>query len=61
MSTSVGVPTLVGSGITPDNIGLYRHADAFIVGSSVKSGELWSGPLDEARTRDVVRAFGSIR
>jgi uncharacterized protein len=61
VSSAVGVPTIVGSGITPDNIALYQDADAFIVGSSVKIDGVWSGPLDEARTREVVRAFGSIR
>jgi predicted TIM-barrel enzyme len=53
----IGVPTLIGSGITPDNLSRYPGADAFIVGSSVKSDGLWSGPLDPARTRAVVEAF----
>jgi hypothetical protein len=57
VSNVVGVPTLIGSGITPENIARYRGADAFIVGSSVKSGGVWSGPLDLARTRAVVDAF----
>jgi membrane complex biogenesis BtpA family protein len=56
---SIGVPTIVGSGITPDNIVRYRGADAFFVGSSVKSGGVWSGQLDAARTRAVVEALGS--
>lgn len=57
VSQAVSVPTLIGSGITPENIGSYRGADAFFVGSSVKSGGLWSGRLDAARTRAVVDAF----
>jgi len=57
VSKVVTVPTLIGSGITPDNIGLYRGADAFIVGSSVKSGGIWSGPLDPARTKAIVSAL----
>ena len=58
VSGAVGVPTIVGSGITPENIGLYRNADAFIVGSSVKSDGVWSSALDAARCSAVVRAFG---
>jgi len=57
VSASVGVPTIIGSGITPENIRRYEIADAFIVGSSVKVGGLWSSPLDEERARNVVRAF----
>lgn len=59
VSASIAVPTLIGSGITPDNISRYPGADAFIVGSSVKSDGLWSGPLDAARTRAVVEAFAA--
>ena len=57
VSAAVSVPTLIGSGITPENIRLYPTADAFIVGSSVKRGGHWSGVLDPARTRAVVDAF----
>ena len=59
VSTAVGVPTIIGSGITPENIGRYRDADAFFVGSSVKSDGVWSGRLDAARTRAVVEALTS--
>lgn len=57
VSEAIEVPTLIGSGITPENIGRYRGADAFIVGSSVKEGGVWSGRLDPARTRAVVDAL----
>jgi len=60
VSRAVGVPTIVGSGITPENLAHYRDADAFIVGSSVKSDGVWSSALDVERTRAVVRAFKSI-
>ena len=53
----VSVPTLVGSGITPENVGDYPGADAFIVGSSVKQGGLWSNPIDVGRTKMLVRVF----
>jgi uncharacterized protein len=53
----VSIPTLIGSGITPENIGSYSSASAFIVGSSVKQDGLWENHLDERRVRAVVRAF----
>jgi uncharacterized protein len=58
VSSAVGVPTIIGSGITPENIARYRGADAFFVGSSVKSDGVWSGKLDAARIRAVVDALG---
>jgi len=53
----VSVPTLVGSGITAENIGTFSSADAFIVGSSIKQGGIWSNPIDVERTRRLVRVF----
>src|SRR5688500_3339384 len=60
VSAAVGVPTFIGSGITPENIALYHGADAFFVGSSVKANGIWSGPLDTARTSAVVAAFAQL-
>lgn len=60
VSNAVNVPTLIGSGITPDNLAQFRGADAFIVGSSVKSSGVWSGELDLARTRACVDALGRL-
>jgi membrane complex biogenesis BtpA family protein len=57
VSDAINVPTIIGSGITPDNIALYPGADAFFVGSSVKSDGVWSGRLDAVRTRAVVDAL----
>jgi uncharacterized protein len=60
VSAAVGVPTIIGSGITPENLASYRAADAFIVGSSVKSSGVWSGTLDAARTRAIADAFAGL-
>jgi predicted TIM-barrel enzyme len=60
VSAAVSIPTLIGSGIAPENIGSYSSASAFVVGSSVKQDGLWKNPLDEARVRAVVRAFQSL-
>ena len=57
VSDAAGVATLIGSGITPDNLALFPGADAFIIGSSVKSNGVWSGPLEPARVRALVAAF----
>ena len=54
---AVGIPVLVGSGVTPENLADYAAADGFIVGSCVKEGGVWSGRLDEARTAAVAAAF----
>jgi membrane complex biogenesis BtpA family protein len=51
--------TLVGSGVTPENIAEYTSADALIVGSSVKRDGVWSSALDEVRVRMVVAAFSA--
>jgi membrane complex biogenesis BtpA family protein len=60
VSRAVAIPTLVGSGITPDNMASFADADALIVGSSVKQGGVWSNPLDEGCVRAVAEAFRSV-
>ena len=57
VARAVSVPTLVGSGITAENIGRFPDADAFIVGSSIKKDGLWSNPIDLERTNELVRAL----
>ena len=60
VAAAVTIPTLIGSGITPDNLADYPDADVLIVGSSVKKDGVWSGPLDESRTSELGRAFHAI-
>jgi membrane complex biogenesis BtpA family protein len=57
VASAVSVPTMVGSGITAENINTFSNADAFIVGSSIKKAGLWSNPIDLKRTRALVQAF----
>ena len=57
---AVSVPTIVGSGITAENIHDYPAADAFIVGSSIKQDGLWSNPFDQNRARALVGAFAVV-
>jgi membrane complex biogenesis BtpA family protein len=54
---AVSVPTIVGSGITTENLVHYSDADGFIVGSSIKKDGVWSNPIDPDRARALVRAF----
>ena len=54
---AVSLPTLVGSGISLENLGRYPEADAFIVGSSIKREGLWSNPIDADRAHALARAF----
>ena len=57
VSDAVGIPTVVGSGITALNVSAYASADAFIVGSWLKQDGVWSNPLDPSRLEALVRAF----
>jgi hypothetical protein len=57
---AVSIPTLVGSGVTPDNLRACASADAFLVGSFVKRDGLWSNPLDPQRLRDLRLAFDAL-
>jgi len=60
VSRAVSVPTIVGSGITMENILHYPDADGFIVGSSIKKDGLWSNPIDLDRARVLVRTFRDL-
>jgi len=57
------LPLLVGSGVTPDNVGaILAHADGVIVASALKEGGVWWTPVSEARVRafmEVVAALGA--
>jgi len=58
VAQAVKIPKLIGSGITPHNIESFiRFADAFIVGSYIKKGGLWSNELDSHRMKELVSAF----
>ena len=56
----VAIPTLVGSGVNPDNVGDYASADALIVGSFVKRDGLWSNDIDPDRLQAMADAFGRV-
>jgi membrane complex biogenesis BtpA family protein len=60
VSGAVDIPVLVGSGLSPGNLAAFAAADAFIVGSWVKSDGVWSSPLDATRARAVAGAFAAL-
>lgn len=54
-----GLPVVVGSGISEANIARYMgHAQALIVGSSIKVDGDWRQPVDGARVRRLAQALG---
>jgi membrane complex biogenesis BtpA family protein len=59
VAAAVGIPTLVGSGVRPDNIALYAAADGLIVGSGVKQRGDWRLPLDPDAVHRVADAFNA--
>jgi membrane complex biogenesis BtpA family protein len=60
VAVAVGIPTFVGSGVTPDNIAEYPHADGFIIGSAVKRDGHWANPIDPHRVEAVAKAFAAV-
>jgi membrane complex biogenesis BtpA family protein len=57
---AVRIPTLVGSGVTPDNLSSFDQAEAFIVGSALKHGGRWSNPLNPRRLEAIIQAFDAL-
>ncbi|OCI93927.1 BtpA family membrane complex biogenesis protein [Rhizobium sp. AC27/96] len=50
-----GLPTLVGSGVTPDNVNdILSVADGVIVASSLKHDDVWWNAVDPQRVKDFV-------
>ncbi len=59
---STGLPVLVGSGVTRDNVAsIFAHADAVIVASSLKKDGLWWNEVDPERVRDLMAVVKSLR
>ena len=51
-----------GSGMTAENaLDLMMHLDGAIVGSSLKVGSHWSGPVDEAKVEALVARVSDLR
>ena len=61
VAAAVGIPTLVGSGVTADNIASFAAADGLIVGSAVKQRGDWRLPLDRDAVGRLAAAFHATR
>src|SRR4051812_1832070 len=57
VSGGVTIPTLVGSGITAENVARYASADALIVGTSIKRDGVWTNEVDSDRASELVESF----
>ncbi|MBM4022058.1 MAG: BtpA/SgcQ family protein [Planctomycetes bacterium] len=61
VAAAVGIPVLVGSGVTADNVARFTAADAVIVGSAVKARGDWRQPVDPPAVRRLADAFAAAR
>jgi len=56
-AAKAGLPVIVGSGLTPDNLAdFWKVADGFIVGSALKEDGIWSNPMDASRVRQFIES-----
>ncbi|MEV0195766.1 BtpA/SgcQ family protein [Nonomuraea sp. NPDC050691] len=59
---ATGLPLLVGSGVTLDNLEtMYDRADGFIVGSHFKVDGVAGNPVDEGRVEVLMKTVDSMR
>lgn len=59
---ATALPVLVGSGVTAGNVrAMLESADAVIVGSSLKTGGTWDGPVELDRVKELVEAARGAR
>lgn len=54
---ATSLPVVLGSGITPENIGRYAAADGYIIGSYFKQGGQWFNPPDATRVARLLAAW----
>lgn len=62
LHNKVEIPTLIGSGISPENLPqLWNYADAFIVGSYLKKDGNWKNHLDENRIKQLIKTINNLK
>jgi len=60
--STANLPVLIGSGISKDNIRDYwKHADGFIIGSSLKEKGFWKNSLSESRIVEFMNKVAELR
>lgn len=59
---SVGMPVLIGSGITDENLLTYlKYADGLIIGSYFKEKGYWANDISGERVKKVIQKFRSYQ
>ena len=61
VSRAISIPTLVGSGLTIENLSRFAAADGLIVGSAAKRDGVWWNPVDPARAAALGAAVEKMK
>jgi membrane complex biogenesis BtpA family protein len=62
VANATELPVLVGSGASVENLdAIFPHANAVIVGSSIKQGGRWDAPIDPERVRAFTQRAVQLR
>jgi membrane complex biogenesis BtpA family protein len=62
IAAGTALPVMVGSGVTPDNVGdILRIADGVIVASWLKQDGVWWNPVDPDRLRVFMQRVATVR
>ncbi|SHG23508.1 hypothetical protein SAMN02745157_3754 [Kaistia soli DSM 19436] len=62
MRDATNLPLLVGSGVTPDNVGsMLPLLDGLIIASALKSGGVWWNPVERGRVEAFMNKVHAIR
>jgi membrane complex biogenesis BtpA family protein len=62
IAAGTALPVVVGSGVTPENVGdILRIADGVIVASWLKQDGVWWNPVDPDRLRHFMRQVDTVR
>lgn len=54
------LPAIIGSGVTDENFGDFRHAHALIVGSHFKKGGVWKNEMCTERIQRFMRVARTL-
>ena len=55
------MPIFIGSGINPTNVGRFKKADGFIIGTFFKKEGKWQNELDEQRINSLLEAVERLK
>ena len=61
VAQSVKIPTLIGSGVTFNNVEDYLDANAMIIGSHFKKGGYWANQVDPERVKRFMEKIHKLR